>query len=383
MNQSFLDLWKEPVYRLILQITLIEIEILCVIILGIVFTREFRLRTERKQTRCAQALFDPLMRYLADNAAEEEILEKMRKFPKRMVALELEKYALMLEGSSLSKIRALYETLQLRTLGMKLARSFFWWRRLEGVRLLGAAGGDRAVKVLTTTVRDRHPAVKLAAVRALGQIRHIKTIAPLLELLNDSETMSRRQLAQALAAFGSDVHPFLRQILKSGLSETVEPGYLVTVIEVLGLTGDIEADPEIRSALTSPHMELRIASFKAAAMLHLPLTAKEIETGLRDSEWPVRAQAAAAAGRVRDEETLPLLRESLTDPSWWVRSNAGAALSMFGQKGVDVLEDIVLTSEDRFARDMAMRTLTSDPMYQVMDSQSGRGLELDERMSKV
>jgi hypothetical protein len=383
VSKSFLELWKEPLYRLILHITLIEIEILGIIILFIVFTREIRLRKEKKIARCAKALFDPLMRWMADNESTDEILDKMREFPKRMIALELEKYALMLDGGSLTKIRELYEKLDLRTLGMKLIRSIFWWRRLEGARLLGAAGGDRAVKILTVAIRDRHPAVKLAAVRSLGQIRSIKTIAPLLDLLSEAENMSRRQLAQSLIAFGSDVHPFLRQILKSGLSETVEASYLVTVIEVLALTGDIEAGPEIRAALTSPHMELRIASFKAAALLHLPLFATEIGAGLDDSEWPVRAQAAAAAGRIRDDEMIPLLRKSMTDKSWWVRSNAGASLFMFGPKGIAVLEEIALTNEDKFARDMAMRTLTSDPMYQVLDQGNVSGDEIDVRRSLV
>ena len=176
MNASFLSLWEEPLYRLILQITVAEVVLLGVIMVGIVVTREIRVVQNRRNQRISKALFDPFMGYLAGDLTLEEIHEIVRRIPKRTVCLALERYALMLEGETLSKMRALYERLKFRHLGLKLAGSLFWWRRLEGMRLLGATGGDEIVDVLMGAIQDSHPVVRLAAVRSLGRIRNTRAI---------------------------------------------------------------------------------------------------------------------------------------------------------------------------------------------------------------
>jgi HEAT repeat protein len=122
----------------------------------------------------------------------------------------------------------------------------------------------------------------------------------------------------------------------------------------------------IRDSLFSTNLEVRIAAFKAAIILHIPLSYDELKKGLADDEWPVRAQAATASGKLGDRAVIDELGKALCDPSWWVRNNAGQALYRLGPAGIDELERIIRESDDRFARDMAARTLTSDPVYNAL-----------------
>ncbi len=367
MNESFLELWKEPLYRIILQITIVEIIILSLIMVGIVIVRRIRILQDERGEYYAKSLVEPLMAYLASDLTIEEYLEKTKIVPYKRAALELEKYSLILDGDSLVKLRELYEKLRLRDLGIKLCSSLLWWRRLEGARLLGAAGGEKTVEALMRAINDKYPAVRLAAVRALGQIRREETIEPLLVLLNKSEPMARRQIAQALISFGSDIHPYLKNLLIKGLTEGTDSHFLVTVIEILAITGATGSDKEITAALHSKNVELQIAAFKAAAMLQMLLPSDIITKGLKDENWAVRAQAANAAGKIRNRDILSALCVCMTDSSWWVRSNAGMAILSYGPEGIRNLKSIAETSKDRFARDMAMKILTSDPLYQVVD----------------
>lgn len=361
-----IHIWEEPLYRLVLQITLLQVIILACVAIGIVALRLFKLAREKRRERVSAALYAPLMRYIAGEVSLEVTHDEVKGFPRMVVSLELEKYAMMLGGNSLSKLRALYERLDLRNLGLKLSHSYLWWRRLEGVRLLGLTGGSELVEVLVDSLQDRHPIVRLAAARSLGRIRSPKAIKPMLEIMAETEKLSRRQLAQSLVAFGPVAHPALRQIVAGRSGDPMDPRFVATALEVLAITGDIESGPEIRRALSSTDMEVRIAAYKAVLLLHLPLSADELRKGLRDEAWQVRAQAALASGKVGNEDIVEDLGKCLCDRSWWVRQNGGSALYELGSCGIEQLELISNTSTDRFARDMAIRTLTSDPLYQVL-----------------
>ena len=367
MNDDLFTLWEEPLYRFILQITIAEIIFLALIILGVIAARQMRLIREKRRARIASAIFDPLMRYLAGDMSIDEIHQTLHKYPKTVVCLELERYVTMLDGRTLSRIRALYEQLNLRNYGIKLAYSRVWWRRLEGARLLGATSGEAVAEVLMELVTDDNPVVRLAAVRSLGRIRHTRAIRPLLDMLSKAEQMSRRQLAQTLIAFGSDVQPYLKEILREEMDAHGDPSFLATILEVLALTGDASSEPEVQLAIASTQLEVRIAAYKAAALLHLPLEPTVLVSGLEDDAWQVRAQAAVAAGKLKETRVIEELGACLSDRSWWVRSNAGNALFSCGKPGVEMLEEIVATSGDPFARDMALRTLTSDPLYEVVE----------------
>ncbi|MCP4603177.1 MAG: HEAT repeat domain-containing protein [Proteobacteria bacterium] len=361
-----ISLWEEPLYRLVLQIMIIQVVFLIFVIIGIILTRSFRLFQQKRNKAISAELYTPLMNYLASDMTLEAVHDLINRYPRGNICRELERYAIMLGGDALSKIRALYERLDLRNFGIRLCHSFIWWRRLEGVRLLGVAGGHDIVDVLLDRLKDSHAIVRLGAARSLGRTKNPRAIEPILKIMAESKRMSRRQLAQTLVAFGPASHPALRRIIRREVSESYDEHFIAMALEMLALTGDIESVEDIKAVLDSTHLEVRIAAFKACVILHIPLSASVLEKGLADSEWPVRAQAALAAGKTGDTSVVYSLGACLSDGNWWVRHNAGFALHKLGTKGIDELERVRDESHDRFARDMATRTLTNDPTYKTV-----------------
>lgn len=361
-----LRLWEEPLYRLIIQFTIAQIAFLALIIVGILLIRAKRIRKRKRKEHISNDLYGPLMSFIAGDIPLDVAADVAKKYPRTHVCQELERYTIMLGGEALDRIRALYEQLDLRSYGSRLSSSLFWWRRLEGMRLLGAAGGFEVVDTLLDGLNDKHAVVRLAAARALGRIKHPASIEPILKLMANAKQVSRRQLAQTLVAFGPAAYPSFRKLVRAEEGKKVDDKTISTILEILAIIGDIESAPEIVKMLSSPNLEVRIAAFKAAIRLHIPLSAEELRGGLQDEEWPVRAQAAIASGKIGDTSIIDELGESLCDRSWWVRNNAGQALAQLGVAGIKKLESIYRESEDPFARDMAALTLTSDPTYELV-----------------
>jgi HEAT repeat protein len=131
--------------------------------------------------------------------------------------------------------------------------------------------------------------------------------------------------------------------------------HLPLIARVLGIIGDVRAEPAMLSALESEDNELRIRAAAALGMVGSLTCVPALRRALQDPEWEVRAQAAAALGRQMDARAIDSLRLSMRDENWWVRQNSAQALSEI-PGGVAALVE-VLEDEDRFARDAAIERL--------------------------
>jgi HEAT repeat protein len=139
-----------------------------------------------------------------------------------------------------------------------------------------------------------------------------------------------------------------------------------TTVEVLALVGDAGATPFIQYSIFSGDTEVRVAAYKAAAILRIQLSRDEMRLGLRDPIWQVRAHAATVVGRAQMTDMARELASQLGDPSWWVRLNAARALRELGNPGLRLLESVAEHHEDSYARGMALRILTEDPAYSAL-----------------
>jgi hypothetical protein len=77
---------------------------------------------------------------------------------------------------------------------------------------------------------------------------------------------------------------------------------------------------------------------------------------LGDDSWRVRALAARTLGFLRHAGSAERLAKGCTDPDWTVRANSAKALLKLGAIGERALLQL-LTSDDRFAREIALKTL--------------------------
>ena len=84
--------------------------------------------------------------------------------------------------------------------------------RARAVALLGALGSEAGLTVVVAALDDAHPAVRLAALRALAGLTHWPAAAAVARRMHDSAWDVRRQAALTLRAFGPPGLIFLRRL---------------------------------------------------------------------------------------------------------------------------------------------------------------------------
>ncbi len=229
-------------------------------------------------------------------------------------------------------------------------------KRVEAVKALAEFADPASADALLEALADPVDEVRWQAAGALAKIGDPRAVRPLLETLQRESDWGASRIGDTLAAFGSAAVPDLaRYALLSDPSMTSATNHLPLVARVLGIIGDVRAEPAMLSALESEDNELRIRAAAALGMVGSLACVPALRRALRDPEWEVRAQAAAALGRQMDSRAIDSLRVSLRDENWWVRQNSAQALSEI-PGGIAALVEC-LEDEDRFARDAAIERL--------------------------
>ncbi len=96
-----------------------------------------------------------------------------------------------------------------------LARSEAHDVRARAIALLGALGSQEGLTMVVAALDDAHPAVRLAALRALAGLAHWPAAPIVARRLHDPAWDVRRQAALTLRAFGPPGLIFLRRLRDS------------------------------------------------------------------------------------------------------------------------------------------------------------------------
>jgi hypothetical protein len=150
--------------------------------------RDGRCRFAAQDTlvRLGHAAIDPLIRYL-EHADHDGVLGALE------VALTMADARLLGPAS-------------------QLARSAAPDVRARAVALLGALGSEDGLTLIAGALDDAHPAVRLAALRALAGLGHWPAAPAVARRLHDTAWDVRRQAALTLRALGSPGLIFLRRL---------------------------------------------------------------------------------------------------------------------------------------------------------------------------
>jgi HEAT repeat protein len=190
---------------------------------------------------------------------------------------------------------------------------FDWNDREHLVHLLGEKGqafkGTEAVALaldfLKRTLKDEDVDVRIAAVSALGNICHTKTVPALIQALRDTSPFIRQQAATTL----SKLH--------------IDTKYVDPLIRALQ-----DDDPSVRRAAAETLGKIK--DKKATNYL--------VRT-LKDYEWYVKREAAQALGEIEDPTAIPYLIRSAREEDADVRAAALTALTPFGEPANQELFD--------------------------------------------
>jgi hypothetical protein len=176
-------------------------------------------------------------------------------------------------------------------------------------------------------------------------------------LLAHPEALARRPrvaLANLLRAYGGRARPMLAEALNRGIVGT---RLELAAVDVLGVGRYRVARPLIEERLQRGDLEMKIAAARALGNIQAVECSTSLMHALKDIDWQVRAQAARALGRVGAPIAIHALSARLSDSAWWVRHHAAYALADLGEDGQSELRQVIATSSDPYARDMATEAL--------------------------
>lgn len=280
--------------------------------------------------------FEPHVLNLLDNPTTTEPLEHGlfphdRQFIKELLLQQ----AAELKGAEKQGMVTVFEKLGYVKSGVAALHSKRWWRRLEAAISLGIMQSQDAVSVLIGAVRDPVEDVRLAAVRALGQLNEPRGLQVLLEAIEKGDRRIGSNVVKVLVGMGPNIAPEIISRLKS----TKNINARLLYVQLSGLLRLDAALEVLLLLLGDPDKETRASAARALGQIGDGSAVESLIILLDDKSWQVRAQAAKALGMLGDKQAVRRLKETLTDENWWVRHNTAYSLFQLGQEGIEALRE--------------------------------------------
>lgn len=186
------------------------------------------------------------------------------------------------------------------------------------VKALAQVGDMRAVESLIATLSDRDEGVRQAAITALGQLRDVRAVEPLITVLQryGEDTMSI-----AFAAIGRIWSlPDVGRLGRTSSRERADGA------QALGQLRDVRAVEPLIELLYDPTWSVRMAAAEALGQIGEVRAVEPLITLLLDRKAWVRQKTAAALGQLRDVQAVEPLVTVLVDDDSRVRQAAATAL---------------------------------------------------------
>jgi len=231
------------------------------------------------------------------------------------------------------------------------------WRRALAARRLSLLRSRASQRALRRALVRGPEMVAFAAATALARYRDRGALRWILSHESALARRHRNAMVSLFRAFGRAGLPVMARALARGIHDT---RVALAVVDTLGLGGYTEAREQLEPRLTAGDMDLRAAAARSLGLMQAIECATSLIAALRDDSWQVRAQASRALGRMRAPIAVHALAARLTDPSWWVRHHAAYALKELGEDGQTALRQVIDSSPDPYARDMAHEALTGE-----------------------
>ncbi len=282
-------------------------------------------------------LFEPHVLNLLNNPTATESLKRGlfpgdRKFIKELLLQQ----AAQLKGEDRRNMTAVFEKLGYVKSEIKASRSRRWWRRLEAAINLGTMHSQDAVSALIDAIRDPSEDVRLAAVRALGQLNEPRGLQLLLDAMEGGGgRWTGSSIVEVLVGVGPHIAPEIVPRLES----TTNINARLLYVQLCGLLQITAALGSLLLLLGDTDRETRISAARALGQIGDISAVESLITSLDDKSWEVGAEAARALGSLGDKQAVQKLKQVLSDDNWWVRHNAADSLYRLGEEGVEALRD--------------------------------------------
>jgi HEAT repeat protein len=312
--------------------------------------------------RRREAVLSPLLlQALEIPGALIELRRAIRPFDRLVLRTMLLRLALDLRGDEARAIADLYRELGLLDVELQALSAWRARRRAAAAANLATLRMPRTQRHLVRALDDPNRRVRIALIRAIGEIGDRRALAALIRRLGERSQAVVRQVEQVLIERGREVVP---EIVAYAERTPQLPGRRAAV-EVLGFLRTPLAAGLLLELVRHPDRELRIRAVKAAAAIGDPRFLEAFHELLADPSWAVRCQAAKGLGGLGSPTSVPLLRAALGDDHWWVRFYAAVALAELGEAGEAALREATADPEPT-VRDMARYLVARGALLPVL-----------------
>lgn len=267
----------------------------------------------------------------------------------KKIAIEelLSHYAEILEGTEEKK--NLYVLADSRLSGhyRNSLKSMNWSTRMNALYHIEAFGMTGLKEDIFKLLNRRRATneEKIRALSILSQFQAVQMFQLLTSDYNDLSHLEYRNILSRLEDKG------LELFLLGYHSCQVQLKF--AILDIVALKKDLGYLNFTETVFSFSSGEEKVRSLKALVSIGHVRNLERVMALFDSANWEERMLAGRLAGVMKVESALPDLLKLLQDPSWWVRTQAGQSIMMFPQ-GKTLLEDVVASSDDSFARDMAI-----------------------------
>ena len=196
--------------------------------------------------------------------------------------------------------------------------------RLIALREVADACTPELLPVIERALGDAEAEVRLEAVTALDAIGGAESVAPLIQALGDADEEVRELAAKALAENRS---PEGAQALLDALAHAAEVWSIAALLDALKPLRNAEALPPALQLLGHADAGVRAAAVGVIGYLRLPQALPElVQLGADDVSAAVRLAALRALVSAPPEAVASAALKALGDTEWIIRAEAAAIL---------------------------------------------------------
>lgn len=257
----------------------------------------------------------------------------------------------LLRGEGRVRLSRLAHELQLVGTALRLLQRGDVRGRLLAVVGLGRMQAEEGKLPLQALMNEDNPVLSLLAARSLLQIDPRDTAAAVLAAIGRRGDWSLARVAAMLGEVDAALlGPRLLEALAVADAESVPR--LLALLDTVNV-GD--RWPVLEPLLyPGQPVDTLAAALKVAGDPRALGAARALAA---HAAWPVRAQAAAALGRLGGADDAGRLRDLLGDAEWWVRYRAALALVRMPGVNRAQLDQLAAGLHDPFAADMLRQVL--------------------------
>jgi hypothetical protein len=241
-----------------------------------------------------------------------------------------------LRGADRQHMTAIFEQLGAVARQIRLLRSRRAWKRVRAAQRLAIMRSSQSLPALVHTADDRNPAVRMAALRALGEINDPGTDGLMLDALEQSRSWAPLRVAEIVLTLG----PQISIALLERLPRIGNPKTQALYVRLLGLLKEPAAVDTLAPLLQSEDVALRLETVRALGAIGDSRVARDIRALLGDPSAEVRAESARVLGALGEAGAASNLQALLADTSHSVRYSAARSLSLIGERGEQILRNV-------------------------------------------